>query len=187
MKHAIVSTLVVLVAVSACNRDKPADAPQQQAAAPTPPLRDTTPPSATKTPASSAAGTGAPASSPTGTKAPAQPASVGRAGGASSELASARRVFTVQVAAYLNAATAQSQRARLERAGVPVWTATATVGGQDFTRVRVGATTTLEEARALADKLRTTYHWPVWITTVENRTALPADALSATRTYAGVP
>lgn len=177
MKHAIVSTLVVLVAVSACNRDKPADAPQQQAAAPTPPLRDTTPPSATKTPASS----------PTGTKAPAQPASVGRAGGASSELASARRVFTVQVAAYLNAATAQSQRARLERAGVPVWTATATVGGQDFTRVRVGATTTLEEARALADKLRATYHWPVWITTVENRTALPADALSATRTYAAAP
>lgn len=176
MQHTIVLSLLVLAAVAACRRDESAESPPQQTTA-SPAVPDTARPSA-------------PAPTPTttavaGTKAPAQTAVSRQSTASSAELASAARVLTVQVGAFLNAAAAQSLRARLERAGAPAWTTTASVGGQDFTRVRIGATTTPADARALAQKIRAEYHWPVWITTVENRSALPSDVLDATRTYAG--
>ena len=93
-------------------------------------------------------------------------------------------MYTVQVASYLNPVTALAHKARLERAGIPAWTVTATVGGQEFTRVRIGAATSAADARAVADKIRATLHYPVWITTVGDRTVLPGDALTVTRAYA---
>lgn len=178
MRHHLVLSAIVLAATAACKRDEPADATAQQGVASKAvdsALRSAPPP---------AAG-GTQTTAPAGTKAPARPAAAPTAAPASTELASARTVYTVQVASYLNAATAQAHKARLERAGVPAWTATATVGGQEFTRVRIGAATSAADARAVADKIQATYHYPVWVTTVENRAVLAADVLTVTRSYAG--
>jgi cell division protein FtsN len=181
MRHQLVLSVIVLAATAACKRDAPANDTAQQGVA-----SKAVDSALRSAPAPAPAGTKAP--TPGGTKAPARPAAAPTVAPtpapASTELASARTVYTVQVASYLNGATAQAQKARLERAGVPAWTATATVGGQEFTRVRIGAATNAADARAVANKIQATYHYPVWVTRVENRAALPGDALSVTRAYA---
>jgi DedD protein len=179
MRHQLVLSAIVLATTAACKRDQPANATAQQGVASKAvdsALRSAPPPAT--------AGSKTPAASP-GSKAPARPAATPTAASANAELASAPTVYTVQVASYLNAATAQAQKARLERAGVPAWTATATVGGQEFTRVRIGAATSAADARAVANKILATYHYPVWVTRVENRAVLPSDVLTVTRSYAG--
>ena len=182
MSRRIALGIAILTAVAACGKDDAAGSGQTTKTA----ARDSVPlaPPATPAPGSAAAAVKG-ALGDAGTKTAARPPAAGANTTASVELASANQVLTVQVASFLNAGTAQALRARLQRAGVPAWTTTATVGGQEFTRVRVGGATTEAAARAVADKIRATYHWPVWVTKVENRAVLPADVLNATRTYAG--
>jgi cell division septation protein DedD len=163
MRHALAVTMLAAVALTACGKEEappqqtPASPPAPQAAAPQQQAPTPPPASVPATPAISAT---------------------------AAEMAAAPRLYTVQVAAYMNAASAQALRTRLERQNVPVWTTTARIGGQDFTRVRVGVATSTADARALATKLRNEFKWPVWITTVADRNSLPAEVLAASRTYA---
>jgi cell division septation protein DedD len=99
-------------------------------------------------------------------------------------LASARTVFTVQVAA-LSPEQAKWWVTELGRQGIPAYTTSATVAGAAVTRLRIGAATSSGDARMLADKIHEKYKWPTWITTVDDRTALPANALTASKGYVG--
>lgn len=189
MLHRIALSLVLL-GVSACGRDKNPEPPPTTGD--TGVTLDTLAEAPSATPATTQGG----AATPAGGVGGATPAggARGTAGGArgtaaaprgaSAELAGIDVVYTVQVAAFLNASSAEALRARLERQGVPVWTTTTTVHGQRFTRVRVGASTTPAGARAVAARIQRTYGWPIWLTTVSDRAALPDDALGATRAYA---
>ena len=99
-------------------------------------------------------------------------------------LASARPVFTVQVAA-LTSEQAKWWVQELTRQGIPAYTTTATVAGAEVTRLRIGAATSSGDARMLADKIHEKYKWPTWITTVDDRAMLPANAITASKNYVG--
>lgn len=93
--------------------------------------------------------------------------------------------FTAQVGAFIQPATAQALVERLQAQGVPVWTSQATVEGQEYRRVRVGATSTAAEARRLRAKLKARYGWPVWIAPLgrAERNEVPPEAVGATLQY----
>jgi DedD protein len=93
------------------------------------------------------------------------------------------RLYTVQVAAFTEHATAQALEERLRRQGVPVWSSRARVGGREFTRVRVGATTSFADAQRLGRRIRDRYRWPVWVARVDAADQPPDDALAATRSF----
>jgi cell division protein FtsN len=186
MNHRVTGSILVLAIATACGGDEAPQSLQSDSPA-AQPLASTPAPAPTGT-----AGTTGATGSGTGTKAPSQPAGAVQRDPAAdvaardaAELQSAQRLRTVQVGSFLNAATAEALRARLERDGLPVWTATTRYAGEDFTRVRVGVATNGAEARTLAEKIRAQYKWPVWITLVENRAQVPANALTATRSFTG--
>ncbi|MEX2178454.1 MAG: SPOR domain-containing protein [Gemmatimonadaceae bacterium] len=178
MTSRIVHGVLLLAVLSACGGD---DTPQSlsqagDSAATTPPLVSAPPPAATGAPATT---------TPPAPRGGGQPAVPAMDAAAASELASARHVFTVQVGSFQNDATAQSLRARLERDGVPAWTAPGRLYEEDYTRVRVGAAVSAGEARAVADKVRSKYRWPVWIAVVDDKSTVTVEMLNATRSYAG--
>ena len=191
MNRRVAGSILILAIASACGGDEAPQSLQNDSAAVQPVA---TPPAPAPTGTKGATG-GTGGTAGTGgatTKAPSQPAGAAQRDPAAdvaardaAELQSAQRLRTVQVGSFLNAATAEALRARLERDGLPVWTATTRYAGEDFTRVRVGVATNGAEARALAEKIRARYKWPVWITLVENRAQVPANALTATRSFAG--
>ena len=162
----IVGMTVAVAVLSACNRDKTPDVPVQQQ-------------SANPAPATNAAPSPVTRAAPS----PARPATPSPEALAAAELASAPRVRTVQVAALPNAATARWWVAELQKSGIPAYTTTAIVDSQEVTRLRVGAALTVAEARALADRIQERYRWPVWITVVDDKAALPANALFTTRAF----
>jgi len=185
MNRRIVQSIVLLAVASACGRD---EAPQSLQQADSPAAGAAGPAGAATTPATTPAPTGG----GTGTKAPAPAPAPSRedaeraaAAAETAELAAAPRLRTVQVASFISGSRARALQARLERDGVPAWTSTMVTpvveGGETFTRVRIGVATTGAEARELADRIRAKYNWPVWITLVEDRSALPPNALRATR------
>lgn len=190
MNRRIVQGIVLLAVASACGRDEEpqslqADSPAAGAAAP---AGAATTPATTPAPAGGGTGTKAPAPAP----APApsrEDAERAAAAAEATELAAAPRLRTVQVASFISGSRARALQARLERDGVPAWTSTMVTpvveGGETFTRVRIGVATTGAEARELADKVRARYNWPVWITLVEDRSAMPPNALRATRSFVG--
>jgi cell division septation protein DedD len=169
---------VALTLLAACGRDKEPEAvPVQQPA-------DTAP-----APAAPSQGAGAAAGSATGAKAPpAGPAAsrpgAGAESAAAAELARAPQVYTVQVAALTNPTQARWWVAELQRQGVPAYFTTTMVNGEEVSRLRIGAALTPAEARSVAQRIQSRYSWPVWITTVPDRSVLPANALAATRAYA---
>lgn len=75
------------------------------------------------------------------------------------------RRFTVQVAAFLVPASAEALRDRLSAAGHDAYVVRAEGAEGVRYRVRVGAFTTREEARELADRLRTERGQPTYVTT----------------------
>jgi cell division septation protein DedD len=155
---AVVSAVVLM---AACGKDAEPDAAvEQQAAAPTP----------------------APATKAAPAPRPAAPSAEALA---ATELANAPRVRTVQVSAYPNAPAARWWVQELQRQGIPAYVTTASVDGQEYTRLRIGAAVTGAEARAIAEKIHARYDWPTWIVMVEDKTELPANALSLSRTYVG--
>lgn len=157
--------LLAMVALTACNRDKPEAVPVQQG--------DTAPanPALTKS---------APA-----TKAPAAPARpmVTPEAAAAAELAKATNVRTVQVASFPSASMARWWAQKLQGDGIPAYVSVAQLDTVEVFRLRIGAAVSGAEARALADRIRAQYHWPTWITTVDDRTAVSGAMLVASRSY----
>ena len=140
MKRAFAVITLALASVSACKKDEPAPAPPPQETVTIPvPQRDTAPRAPTPTTQAAAPATrsgGAPAA---GTRSPAGAASTA---GRDAEISQAARLYTVQVASFVNAASAQALQTRLRGQGVPVWTTPARVQGREYTRVRIGVATT---------------------------------------------
>ena len=162
----IAGMMVAVAALSACNRDKAPEVPvEQQPANPAPATKAAPPPPTKAAPA------------------PARPAPPSPEALAAAELANAPRVRTVQVAALPDAATARWWVGELQKQGLPAYVTTAIVDSQEVTRLRIGAALSADEARALAAKIQARYKWPAWITMVEDKSALPANALFATRNY----
>ncbi len=168
MSRWVARHILILAAVAACNRDKE-PVQTDSANSPAPPAANTKaqPQGAAARPA-------------------ARPAPDPNAA-AAAELASATHVRTVQVAAFPRAAMAQWWVSKLQGAGVPAYATTATVNGEEVSRLRIGAAITGAEARALAAKIHADYQWPTWITMVEDKSALSGAMLTASRSYATRP
>ncbi|MDX1675838.1 MAG: SPOR domain-containing protein [Longimicrobiales bacterium] len=90
-------------------------------------------------------------------------------------------LYTVQVAAFINVATAREWAGRLRSQALPVWTAEARVDDRRFHRLRVGALPSLEEAERLADRISARYHWPVWVAPVTATDRLPGGVVERSR------
>lgn len=103
-------------------------------------------------------------------------------GRASARGVDGQRLYTVQVAAFAEPASATEWEERLQRQGLPVWTSVAEVGGQTFYRLRVGAAPSVSEARRVGGMIMKRYEWPVWIAPVTAADRPPEDALQMTRT-----
>lgn len=206
MNRRIAQLVIVLGAVTACNRDKePASLTQQPPADSLARPTDSTKlaSNATKGAGTATKGAGTRSAPPATKGAPAgggtsptttRPSGAAPAGGGvvperarDAGLTSAARLWTVQVGSFADPANASGMRDRLAALGIPVWTATTTVNGQQFTRVRVGVTTNTDDVRALADRLRTEYRWQVWLAMVEDKSAVPGDMLTQTQNYGFSP
>jgi cell division septation protein DedD len=94
-------------------------------------------------------------------------------------------LFTVQVAAFTSAESAELWTERLGRADLPVWTSVAELGGQTFYRVRIGAAPTAAEARRLGESLTARYRWPVWVTPLTPADRPPEGVEEHTRRLTG--
>ncbi|MFW6078254.1 MAG: SPOR domain-containing protein [Gemmatimonadota bacterium] len=96
------------------------------------------------------------------------------------------RLFTVQIAAYLDSADAERLAGLLRARGLPLWTTRTTVDGTEWTRVRVGALPGLREARELGSWITREYDSPVWVAPVDQATEpVPTDAVERTRELLG--
>lgn len=179
MRRLTVLALAAGVALSACGRDEPQTQipPSQQRPTPRRAAVDTARPNTTRPdtmrPESIAGRPGTPEAG----RAAAQPAAP-RAG---RSVASGRRLYTVQVAAFTNASAANMWAQRLTRQGFPAWTSMAELGGRTFYRVRVGAVPTVSGARKLGDILTRKYEWPFWVAPISGGEQLPADAVQNTQ------
>lgn len=91
-------------------------------------------------------------------------------------------IYTVQVGAFIEEATARRWEERLRNRSLPVWATSAEIRGQRVTRVRVGALPSQEEADALARMLQEE-GWPVWVDRVAEGERIPAGAVAATRSF----
>lgn len=92
-----------------------------------------------------------------------------------------QRLYTIQVAAFTDIATAREWADRLRRQGLPVWVSMAEPGGRTFYRVRAGAVPTISEARRLGTMISERYSWPVWLAPLTAADRPPEDAVQATR------
>ncbi len=120
------------------------------------------PHAATKKDAAPAEATPKPESSAPSDAAPAAPAPAAVA--AAGPRAEAGR-YTVQVASYNVRAPAEALRARLAAAGHEVYVAEGEAGGITRYRVRIGAFTTMEEARQAAGRLESQAQVATYVTT----------------------
>ena len=93
----------------------------------------------------------------------------------------ATSMYTVQVAAFTRASTAQQWADRLRADDLPIWTATADVEGRTFHRVRVGALPSLADARRLGRMIGERYDWPVWVAPLASDDRLPVNVVRNTR------
>jgi len=189
--RSFVALIATLTLSTACNKDKK-DTPPVDTKAPAP---VTQPPAAAANPkAATPANTkGAP---PANTKG-ANTKGVVAQGAASktarpapsmseaSELAAAPNVRTVQVSSYASPTPANWWVQELKRQNIPAYMVQATINGQNWYRIRVGATLTGAEARELAAKIHARYKWPTWIVMVDDKSVFSGDELGATRAYLG--
>lgn len=94
------------------------------------------------------------------------------------------RLYTVQIAAYLDEAGANRLADRLRDRGLPIWVTNATVGDQGWTRVRIGASPSLTETRELGAWITRQFDSPVWVAPVDQTTEpVPGDAVEQTRAF----
>ncbi len=142
-------------------------------------MGDTTAPADTLG-AAGAARRGADAQRPGSATAPTRaPGTSGQASAAPT--ADGQRLYTIQVAAFTEQATAREWSDRLRRQGLPVWVSMAEPGGRTFYRVRTGATSTVSDARRLGTMISERYNWPVWVAPMTAADRPPEDAVQATR------
>jgi cell division septation protein DedD len=175
--------ILLLAAVAACNRGDKSSTGDSTGAPNAAQTKAPAPPAAGSAGAAGAAQGAKPGSTPT-RPAPNRPAADPNAA-ANAELASAKELRTVQVGAFPSSATAEWWVGELKRQGIPAFAAKATVNGQEVSRLRIGVATTAAGARAIADKIHARYHWPVWITTVKDKSVVTGEMLAASRRYAG--
>lgn len=90
-------------------------------------------------------------------------------------------MYTVQVAAFINAAAAREWAGRLRSQDMPAWTSEARVQGRTFHRLRVGALPSLSDTRRLGAVLTDRYDWPVWIAPLSSTDRPPGDAVQTSR------
>ena len=155
----LLTALTLAALLAGCGGDEPEQPPTQQ------PEESAQPPAAVPAAPRPEADTGAQAEPESGPEA--------RVGD--------RRLYTVQVAAFLNAVTAREWTERLKDQEIPVWSSTARVDGRMYHRLRLGALPELSDARRLADMIRARHHWPVWIAPLEPSDRLPLNAVQRTR------
>lgn len=92
--------------------------------------------------------------------------------------------YAVQLGAFEREANAQSLREALEGAGFPVWTGETGTSGVTLLRVRVGATTTVADARRLVDAIRDRLPAApdsVWIAPLGTEGGASEEMMTATR------
>lgn len=174
MHRGFVLGVLVLGLTAACKGDKEEAVPVQQAG-----LNDST--------AATSGAPAAPAANPApapARPAPSRTAAEIAASAAATELANTRVLRTIQVGAFPSSATAEWWVNELKRQGIPAYSVHTMVNGAEVTRLRIGVATSTAEARALADKVHARYQWPVWITTVDDRSLVSGEMLTATRAYA---
>lgn len=104
----------------------------------------------------------------------------GAAGGAPASGARTR-LYTVQVAAFVEPGTARSWEGRLSRQGLPAWVSMAELRGRTFYRLRVGVTQSFSDALRLGRVVTDRYEWPVWVAPLSAADALPEGILESTR------
>ena len=107
----------------------------------------------------------------------------GRTGGAAAP--SGSRLYTVQVAAFESADSARKWMGRLRSLDLPVWTSMSELGGTTYYRVRVGAVSSVADARRLGGMLSDRFEWPVWVAPITPADQMPEDAAAATRRILG--
>lgn len=93
------------------------------------------------------------------------------------------RLYTVQIAAFVDPDTAQSLARAMERRNLSVFITQAEVEGRTFNRVRIGASPNLSEARELGRWITRQFEWPVWVAPVEDMAVVPAGAVESTRSF----
>lgn len=91
------------------------------------------------------------------------------------------RLYTVQIAAYVTADSAQALAAKLSQRGLPVWTMEVRVGQRTYHRIRVGAHPRLADMRRLGREIATQYRQEVWVAPIDMAAQIPAGAVEATR------
>jgi cell division septation protein DedD len=97
------------------------------------------------------------------------------------------RLYTVQIAAYLSADSAQALAAKLAARGLPVWTMEVRVGERSSHRIRVGAHPRLGEVRRLGAQISAQYRQEVWVAPVDMSSRIPTNAVEATRALLARP
>lgn len=95
------------------------------------------------------------------------------------------RLYTVQIAAFTDPASAEELEEQLRSEGMPVWTSVTEQGGRTFYRLRVGVVPTVSDARRLGSILTERYDWPVWVAPLTPADRLPANAIESTRRVLG--
>jgi cell division septation protein DedD len=140
-------------------------------------------PPAPASPARTAEAAPAPAPTPVPAAAPAPAPAAAPAPAPAPTLGGQGRLYTAQVGAFADAATARAWAGRLEARGLPVWLSEATLGGQRLIRLRVGAVDSPEDAQLLATRLQRDFGYEAWIDGVVAGETLPADAIVATLRY----
>jgi septal ring-binding cell division protein DamX len=179
--------LVAVVALAGCGGDEPDSQSEGFTPRPAPeqPPTDTTVGDTVVTdPADSAVSRAGEAGEPgpaVGRDAAGRTAAGDAAAGAATGAGSSERLYTVQVAAFTESATAVEWARRLSSQDLPVWTSMAELGGRTFYRLRVGAAPTVSETRRLASMISARYEWPVWIAPVTPADRVPDDAVARTR------
>ena len=110
----------------------------------------------------------------------------GRTGGQAAPAApTGQRLYTVQVAAFTSPDSARKWTGRLNSLELPVWTSMAELGGTTYYRVRVGAVSSVSDARRLGTLLSERFTWPVWVAPITPADRMPDDAVSSTRRVLG--
>ena len=170
----LLTALAVTVILAACGGDEPEPAPDQAPDQPEPQSQQTE--ASRPDPPTGQSPSAQPDSPP-------DPEPSGAAARSTEGGSAAQRgaLYTVQVAAFVDGATAREWAARLRGQELPVWTAEARVDGRTFHRLRVGALPSLADAERLGDRIRARYHWPVWVAPVTTTDRLPGGVVERSR------
>src|SRR5690606_25987230 len=78
-------------------------------------------------------------------------------------IVASERLYTVQIAAYVDATAASTLAERARTLGAPVWVSTVTLGGRTIHRVRIGASPSRVDALELARRVQAQLQIQPWV------------------------